>query len=94
MAKVIAAIIDLVTAHHNWAYGLVLLLAMSEAVPVVGLLVPATAIILGVSALTPIGAVGLWPLMICATTGAILGDGFSYWLGRRYHREITEPSRN
>jgi len=90
MTKVIATIIDLARAHHNWAYALILLLAMSEALPVVGLLVPATAIILGVSALVPVGAVGLLPLMVCATAGAILGDGLSYWLGRRYHRQIAE----
>jgi membrane protein DedA with SNARE-associated domain/membrane-associated phospholipid phosphatase len=90
MANVIAVIIDLARAHHYWAYGLVLLLAASEAVPVIGLLVPATAIILGVSALVPIGAVGLWPLIVCVTAGAILGDGLSYWLGHHYHHEITE----
>ena len=30
----------------------------------------------------------LWFLLIAATVGAICGDGISFWLGRRYHREI------
>jgi membrane protein DedA with SNARE-associated domain len=29
-----------------------------------------------------------WPLLGAAIAGAIFGDGLSFWLGRRYHREI------
>jgi membrane protein DedA with SNARE-associated domain len=30
----------------------------------------------------------LWPLLIAATLGAIVGDGLSFWLGHRHRREI------
>jgi membrane protein DedA with SNARE-associated domain len=29
-----------------------------------------------------------WALVIAAVSGAIVGDGFSFWLGHRYHRQI------
>jgi membrane protein DedA with SNARE-associated domain len=29
-----------------------------------------------------------WLLLVAATVGAIAGDGLSFWLGQRYHREI------
>src|SRR4029077_11437025 len=29
-----------------------------------------------------------WLLVIAAIAGAIIGDGLSFWLGQRYHREI------
>lgn len=84
------AVTDLVAAHPYLAYGVVLLLAMSESLPVIGAFIPGTAAILAVSALVPSGIVKLWPLLSAATIGAIIGDGFSFWLGHHYYREILE----
>lgn len=76
--------------HPQLTYAAVLLLALSESIPVIGAVFPGTAIIIAISALVPSGAVTLWPLLAAAIAGAILGDGLSYWLGHRYHREILE----
>lgn len=76
--------------HPQLTYIAVLLLALSESIPVIGAVVPGTAIIIAISALVPSGAVTLWPLLAAAIGGAILGDGLSYWLGHRYHREVLE----
>ena len=76
-------------AHRELAYGLILLVSLLEALPVIGAFIPGDAIILGVSALVPTGALGLWPLMIAATLGAILGDGLSFWLGRHYRESVV-----
>ncbi len=76
-------------SHRELAYGLILLVSLLEALPVVGAFIPGDAIILAVSALVPTGALGLWPLMIAATLGAILGDGLSFWLGRHYRESIV-----
>lgn len=84
------AITDLVAAHPYLSYGVVLLLAMSESLPVIGAFIPGTAAILAVSALVPSGIVKLWPLLAAATIGAIIGDGVSFWLGHHYYREILE----
>lgn len=89
MGNVVAMLIAFAGAHRELAYGLVLVLAASEALPILGLFIPATAIIVGLSALVPTGAVDLWPLIASASIGAIIGDGAAYWLGHRYHREIT-----
>lgn len=88
MGAFIATIVELARAHQGLAYGVILVVALSEALPVVGAFVPGDAIILGISALVATGAVHLWPLIVAATLGAIIGDGFSYWLGHRYHRAI------
>lgn len=76
-------------AHRELAYGLILLVSLLEALPVVGTFIPGDAIILAVSALVPTGALGLWPLMIAATVGAILGDGLSFWLGSHYRESVV-----
>lgn len=84
----VTSIIEFISAHPGLAYAAVFLLALSEAIPVIGVIVPGSAIIIGISALVPTGAVTVWPLLITAITGAIAGDGISYWFGRQYHQAI------
>jgi membrane protein DedA with SNARE-associated domain len=76
------------------AYGAVFLLALSEAIPVVGALVPGSALIIGISALVPAGIVKLLPLLIAAAIGAIIGDGLSYGLGHRYQTFVVVSRTN
>jgi undecaprenyl-diphosphatase len=88
MTSLVSSIIEFLTANPHVAYLAVFLLALSESIPIIGAVVPGTAVILALSALVPSGALLLWPLLIAATLGAIVGDGLSFWLGHRYHREI------
>lgn len=60
----LAPIISFDSAHAGLAYLVVLLLALSESVPVVGILVPGTATIIAIAMLVPRGAVKLLPLLI------------------------------
>jgi membrane protein DedA with SNARE-associated domain len=64
------------------------MLALSEAIPVIGTVVPGSTLILAISALATGAAVSPWLLLLAAAIGAIVGDGLSFWLGQRYHREI------
>lgn len=84
----LSAATGFITTHPHVAYAAVFLLALSEAVPIIGVVVPGSAVILAISALVPTGVVALWPLMIAAMLGAVTGDGLSFWLGHRYNREI------
>jgi undecaprenyl-diphosphatase len=88
MTSLLTWIVDFLTAYPHVAYLAVFLLALSEAIPVVGVLIPGSAVIVALSALTPSGVLVLWPLLAAATIGAIVGDGVAFWLGRRYQREI------
>jgi membrane protein DedA with SNARE-associated domain len=75
-------------AHPQFAFVTVLLLALSEAVPVIGTVVPGSTLILAISTLATTADVKPWLLLVAAVTGAIAGDGLSFWLGHRYHRDI------
>jgi membrane protein DedA with SNARE-associated domain len=88
MTAFFAAIVEFVSVHPHFAYGAVFLLALSEAMPIIGTAVPGSTLILGISALAPHGIIELWPLLIAAILGAIAGDALSFWLGHRYHQEI------
>ena len=88
MTSLVSSVIEFLTVHPHVAYLAVFLLALSESIPIIGAVVPGTAVILALSALVPSGVLLLWPLLVAATLGAIAGDGLSFWLGHRYHREI------
>lgn len=83
-----ALVVDFVHAHAQYAYIAIFLLALSEAVPVVGTVVPGSTLIIGISALATGAHANPWILLVAAIVGAIVGDGFSFWLGRRYRWKI------
>src|SRR5262249_54323899 len=82
------ALIDFVGSHPQFAVIAVLLLALSEAIPVIGTVVPGSTLILAISTLATTADVKPWLLLAAAVLGAIAGDGLSFWLGYRYRREI------
>ena len=80
----IQSLLHFVGQHPALAAAVVFLAALSEAVPVIGAVVPGSAIVVGVSAFVGLGHLPFWPILIAAVLGAIIGDGVSYWFGRRY----------
>jgi membrane protein DedA with SNARE-associated domain len=57
----ISTLPNAVSVHPDIAYVVVFLLAMSESIPLIGVVIPGTAVIVGIAALVPRGDVGLWP---------------------------------
>ena len=88
MAGYLSAIVDFVGAYPNYAFGAVFMLALSEAIPVIGTVVPGSTLIIAISAVATAAVVSPWRLLLAAVIGAIIGDGVSFWLGQRYHRGI------
>jgi membrane protein DedA with SNARE-associated domain len=88
MTSSFSTLVDFVHAHSQYTHIAIFLLALSEAIPVVGTVVPGSTLIIGISALATSANANPWLLLIAATAGAIIGDGLSFWLGQRYHREI------
>ena len=78
-----------VAEHRAWALPLIFLVSFAESFAFLSLLVPGTTILAGCGALVPGGTLSLWPLLAGSIPGAVLGDGVSYWLGRRYGPAIT-----
>lgn len=86
----IQSITSLIAQNPNLAGVLVFLIAASESIAVVGAIIPGTAILIGVGAVVGLGHLGLWPILIWATLGAVAGDSFSYWLGGHYRGRLHE----
>jgi membrane protein DedA with SNARE-associated domain len=80
--------LEWVTAHPTWALVLFFLAALLDSIFVIGMFVPAGIALFAGGALVALGAIELWQAIALATLGAVAGDGFSYWLGRRYGERL------
>lgn len=69
--------------HGAWAGPIVGVLAFGESMAVVGLFVPATALMIAVGGLIATGTVDPLPVILWAIGGAAIGDWISYALGRK-----------
>ena len=76
------------TEHTVWVNILIFIIAMSESLLVVGLIVPGFLLMVGFGALIATGHLPFWPTTLIAIAGAITGDGVSYWLGTHYKQQL------
>lgn len=70
-------------AHRAWAGPIFGLLAFGESLVVIGVLIPATGVMLAAGALVGAGTLPFVDLWIGGALGAALGDAISWWVGRR-----------
>lgn len=78
-----ARAIAFVTQHGVWAGPAMGLLVFGESLALIGLFIPATAIMLAVGGLIGAGALSPTEILLWAVPGAALGDWASYEIGRR-----------
>jgi len=71
-------------AHPVAAGVVIFLIAFSDAVIVLGAIVPALPLLFGIGVLIGLGEVSGPYAVACAALGALAGDGLSYWVGRRW----------
>lgn len=77
-------------AHPGWALFILFAAAALDAVFIVGVVVPAGPVLFAIGALVALDALQFWPAVLVATLGALSGDGFSFWLGRRFGGRLFE----
>jgi membrane protein DedA with SNARE-associated domain len=76
-----------------WGYWIVLLLGLAEAVPVAGVFVPGSSLIVLAGIAAAHGILKVGGLIWFAAAGAILGDGLSYYLGAKGKHLFRPGSR-
>ena len=76
--------LDYFAQHPDWALIIIFLIAFGEALLVIGLFVPSTAVLIGAGTLVGAGKLHFWPVIIAAILGCVLGYQVSYWAGRIY----------
>jgi membrane protein DedA with SNARE-associated domain len=88
MTSFFSQLTDFIALHPHYAVWAVFLLAFSEAIPIIGTVVPGSTLIVALSAVATAADISPWLLLVAATLGAIASDGTSFWLGQRCHRQI------
>jgi undecaprenyl-diphosphatase len=74
--------------NPGWAIAIVFLIALGEALLIIGLFVPSTAVLVGAGMLIGTGHLEFWPIFLATTAGAIAGDQISYWAGRLFGERL------
>jgi len=72
-----------------WSSLFVFLIALSESLLIVGLIVPGAVLMFGAGTLVGSGVLSLNETLLWAFIGAVAGDGISFWIGKRYKKEIA-----
>ena len=80
--------LDYFSQHPSWAIALVFLIAFGEALLIIGLFVPSTAVLVGAGMLVGTGHLEFWPIFTATAVGAVLGDQLSYWAGRLFGQQL------
>ncbi|WP_179404540.1 VTT domain-containing protein [Burkholderia guangdongensis] len=89
MRAEILAWLGAVGAHPALVLAIVFATACGESLALIGTVVPAGLVMFAAGALIGAGALDGWTTVLVAAAGAIVGDGVSYEIGRRFHGEIA-----
>lgn len=87
-ATAIQPLLQWVAANPGWAGVIVFLIAFSESLAAIGLLMPGAVLMFGVGALIATGSLAFWPTVLWAVAGAVAGDALSFWIGRYYKSQL------
>ncbi|MCB1762110.1 MAG: VTT domain-containing protein [Gammaproteobacteria bacterium] len=88
MTELFQQLLGWVELHPYWAGALIFTISMAESLAIIGLLVPGVAIMFGIGAMIGAGSIDFGSTMALAVTGAVVGDGVSFWLGRLYREQL------
>lgn len=89
MQEITAPIVNFLNDYHEWVAVVVGLTAFCESLFIIGLLFPATPILLVVGGMLGTGTVEPIPVLAAAILGAVTGDIVSYVIGKKSGRHIT-----
>ncbi|MHB1544960.1 MAG: VTT domain-containing protein [Gammaproteobacteria bacterium] len=82
LQNIVHPFVQWVTLHPIWGIAATFAIAFCETLAFVGYTVPAVFLLFGVGTLIGSGLLPFWPVFAAGVSGAFLGDGSSYLLGR------------
>ncbi len=70
------------------AYTVLFLIAVTEALPLIGTFIPGHSLVILSGFLVRLGTLDLWPVLILVSLGAIIGDVVGYAVGKKYGYDL------
>lgn len=78
------------SVNPGWAGLIIGLIALTESLALVGLIVPGAVLMFLAGAAVGGSNIAILPMLLWAMAGAIIGDSLSYWLGRHYRDRLRD----
>lgn len=88
MTEALHSVLAWINAHPNDALWLLFAVTLTDSLFIIGAFVPAALPLFAIGALVALGSLELWPALLIAAAGALLGDSISFWLGHRYGERL------
>lgn len=88
MTEALQPLLAWIDAHPGGALWLLFVIALLDSLLIVGAFVPAALPLFAIGALIALGSLDLSTSLLVAAAGAVVGDGFSFWLGARYRERL------
>ena len=86
MTGIVHHTLEIIERHSAWALPILFIVTFGESFAFLSLIFPGTTIMIAAGVLVANGTLPFFPVLIGGIMGAILGDGVSYWFGKRYGR--------
>jgi membrane protein DedA with SNARE-associated domain len=77
-----------IISNPTWAGVAIFAICVGESLAVVGLFIPGLIAMGIIGGLVTTGVLQLAPTLLWAISGAIVGDGISYWIGRHFKHHL------
>jgi membrane protein DedA with SNARE-associated domain len=82
MEALTASVIAWAESNAAWAPLIAFGIAFIESLPLIGIFLPGSALLLGLGLLIGTGVVPIWPVLLATILGAVVGDALGFWLSR------------
>lgn len=88
MSDLLSQILQWINTHPELAGLVTFGISTLESVAIIGTIIPGSVMMTAIGTLAGAGVIPLWPTVVWAILGAIVGDGISYWLGRHFNERL------
>src|SRR3546814_2222049 len=78
MTEALHSLLAWINAHPNDALWLLFAVTLTDSLFIIGAFIPAALPLFAIGALVALGSLELWPTLLIATAGALLGDCISF----------------
>jgi membrane protein DedA with SNARE-associated domain len=88
MSDIISPLLQWLNDHPQLAGLVTFLISATESIAIIGTIVPGSIMMTALGTLAGAGVIPLWPTILWAILGAIVGDGISYWIGHYFKERL------
>ena len=87
---IVQDLLSWIAEHPGWSGLVIFAIAWIESLIVIGIILPGIFMLFGIGAMIGLGTLEFYSVWIAASSGALLGDVISYWIGYRLRGHLVD----